>query len=229
MSKLGCLYIVAVPIGNPKDITLRALEVLKSVNGVICEELREGSTLLKRLGVQNELLTLNEHNEPEMSMGILMRLMKGETMALVSDCGTPVFADPGHNLVRLLTESGVAVVPVPGPSSLMAALSVLDFKLEKYVFGGFLSPKEDRRKAELQQLRAAGLPVVLMDTPYRMVSLVTDVLEIFGAGARLTLACDLTLPTERVYRGPAAHVLEKITGKKGEFILVVQPQTGRRS
>ncbi len=129
--KPGTLYIVSTPIGNPDDITLRAIEVLKSADAVVCEEYKPGSTLLKRLGIAGkELLLLNEHNEEVQAADLLVRLLNGETLALFSDCGTPVFADPGAYLIQLAAGSGVKVTPVPGASSLMAALSVLDMKLE---------------------------------------------------------------------------------------------------
>ena len=126
-TKTGKLYIVATPIGNPKDITLRALEILKKVDVVICEEYRQGSKLLHQLEVDNELITLNEHNEAEEAQNILVRLARGETMAIISDAGTPVFADPGQRLLELLYQSRIPVSPIPGPASLMAALSLCDF------------------------------------------------------------------------------------------------------
>jgi 16S rRNA (cytidine1402-2'-O)-methyltransferase len=215
--------VVAVPIGNPKDITLRALEVLKTVDAVICEEQREGSTLLKRLGIENKLILLNEHNEEEQSMNILVLLQQGQSLALVSDCGTPVFADPGQALVNLLTSSNIPVTPVPGPSSLMAALSVVDFPLKRFIFGGFLPPKDEARRRALEHLRSAGVPVIVMDTPYRLTALLNDVLTVFGPGARLTLACDLTMNNEHVFRGPAAQVVKAVSGKKAEFILIIEP------
>lgn len=223
MSTHGRLYVVAVPIGNLKDITLRALDILRTVDAVICEEQREGSTLLKRLGIENKLICLNEHNEDTQSIEILTLIQQGQNLALISDCGTPVFADPGQALVNLLTGSNIPVTPIPGPSSLMAALSVVDFPLQRFVFGGFLPPKDEPRRRALEQLRSSGIPVVLMDTPYRLTALLNDVLQVFGAGARLTLACDLTLPSERILRGPATQVVKEASGKKAEFILIIQP------
>jgi len=218
----GCLYVVATHIGNEKDITLRALEILRQVDGVICEEQREGSTLLKKLGVAAPILLLNEHNEDTQAIEIMMRLQKGERLALISDCGTPVFADPGVMLLNMLAESSVPVIPIPGPSSLMAALSVCDFDIKQFIYGGFLSPKEDRRRAELEHWRGLNLPLVLMDTPYRLTSLLNDVAQVFGKGAYINLACDLSLPGERIYRGTVEEVLTRANGKKAEFVLLVQ-------
>ena len=167
MKPAGKLYIVATPIGNWGDITLRALDTLRSVDAVICEELREGSTLLKRLNIEpKELITLNEHNEADQAMQLVIRMHQGESFALISDGGTPVFSDPGAYLIQRASESGLQVVPVPGASSLMAALSVLDYRLGQFVFGGFLDRDPDRRR----QAAAPARPSIaggLMDTPYR--------------------------------------------------------------
>jgi 16S rRNA (cytidine1402-2'-O)-methyltransferase len=218
----GTLYVVAVPIGNPKDITLRALEVLKSVDAVICEEYREGSTLLKTLGVQNRLVTLNEHNEQNEAPQILTQLTQGVSFALISDAGTPVFADPGHTLIGLLTQAGIPVVPVPGPSSLMAALSLCDFKIQRFLFGGFLARDPRQRRKELEDLRSARIPVVLLDAPYRMVALLRDVAAIFGGDQPVMLACDITLPGEHIYRGSAREVLAQVGERESEFVLVIK-------
>jgi len=222
MNHAGKLYIVATPIGNPRDITLRALDILKSVDGIICEERREGSTLLKRLDIpERELVTLNEHNEAEAAADLVIRMFKGENFALISDAGTPVFADPGAYLIQEATLSGLQVVPVPGPSSLMAALSILDFKIEKFVYGGFLSRVPDQRRQDLTRLRGLRMPVVLMDTPYRLASLLDDVEKTFGKGQKLTLGFNLTLDTEIILRGTPAEVKKAIGPRKGEFILIL--------
>lgn len=222
MKSPGCLYIVATHIGNPRDITLRALEILQSCAAVVCEGMREGSTLLKAVGVTGkEIILLNEHNEAEKAPEVLLRLLNGDDLALISDAGTPVFADPGHYLVRLASQSGVHVTPVPGPSSLMAALSVLDFEIKQFVFAGFLSRDPDTRRQELARFKAQGMPVVLLDTPYRLSNLLQDVSRVFGKNASVTLAVDLTLPNEKILRGPVAELLNMQLGKKSEFILIV--------
>ena len=222
MDKTGKLYIVATPIGNPRDITLRALDILKSVDGIICEERREGSTLLKRLDVpEKPLIPLNEHNEAEATADLVIRMFKGESFALISDAGTPVFADPGAYLIQEASLNGLQVVPIPGPSSLMAILSVLDFKLDKFIFGGFLPRVPDQRRQELTRLRGLRLPVVLMDTPYRLAALLDDVEKTFGKGQRLTLGFDLTLDSEIILRGTPAEVKKALGPRKGEFMLIV--------
>ena len=231
MNKPGCLYVVATPIGNLQDITLRAIDTFKSVDAVICEEQREGSTLLKKLGIQKELILLNEHNEEEQSIALVQRLQDGQSLALMSDCGTPVFADPGYRLVELLTGSGIRVIPLPGPSSLMAALSIVDFKLEKFVFAGFLPREDNWRQQELARLHGLGMPVILMDTPYRLGRLLHETAHAFGESTRAILACDLTLPSETIYRGQLGDLAKNLARKKAEFVLILRasPPTRRPS
>ena len=135
----GVLYVVATPIGNSEDITLRAINVLGAVDAIICEGYRQGSTLAKSIGVpQKEIILLSEHNEKEISQEILERILNGNDLALVSDCGTPIFADPGQYLVKVLLNHGVKVIPIPGPSSLMTALSIVDIPINQFYYAGFL-------------------------------------------------------------------------------------------
>jgi 16S rRNA (cytidine1402-2'-O)-methyltransferase len=222
MEEAGRLFIVATPIGNPEDITLRAIKILQECDGVICEEFREGSSLLKKLGITvKELVVLNEHNEKTHGPEIINRIQKNQSYALISDCGTPVFADPGASLIALAVASGIRVIPVPGPSSLISALSILDFKPEHFVFSGFLSRQPDHRRQQLQRLRSFRMPVVIMDTPYRLTALLEDVERNFGSKNRITLACDLTLPTEKILRGPIGEIRKSIGESKAEFILII--------
>ncbi len=225
MNPPGILYIVATPIGNYEDITLRAVRILNSVDVVICEERRLGSTLLKKLDITpKDLVALNEHNETTDALDVVMRILQGQSMALISDAGTPVFADPGAQLIRQAVEMGIRVVPLPGPSSLMATLSILDFKLEQFIFAGFLSRNPDQRRQELVRLRNQNIPVVLLDTPYRLSSLLEDIAKIFGKSRQLTLAFDLTLPGETICRGTPAEVAHQVGPRKGEFVLVIHAQ-----
>ncbi len=218
----GILYVVATPIGNWQDITLRALEILKKVDLIVCEELREGSTLLRRLNIQGkELFSLNEHNEQEETPNLITRLAKGEKIALISDCGTPVFADPGHYLIEQAAMFDMEVIPIPGASSLMSTLSILDFHLEQFYFAGFLPREKSERQRALNSLRSMNVPIVLMDTPYRLVKLLEEVGRLFGKNRRITLATNITMENEKYYRGTIADVSREIQQKKAEFILVV--------
>ena len=221
MSETGRLYIVATPIGNPRDITLRALDILQEVDAVICEEYREGSTLLKRLGISKEIVLINEHNESDQAPQIAQRLLNNESMALISDCGTPVFADPGATVIRHLVELGIPVIPIPGPSSLMAALSILDFKLERFIYAGFLPRDRGERRKALKHLRTTRFPIILMDAPYRLGPLLVDLEDVYGAGTNITLAIDITLPGETIFRGTVADAQRSIGQRKSEFVLIV--------
>jgi 16S rRNA (cytidine1402-2'-O)-methyltransferase len=223
MSSLGTLFIVATPLGHPQDITLRAVEVLRQVAAVVCEERREGARLLKKLGLDKPLVMLNEHTEAVATPELVARLQAGDDLALISDCGTPVFSDPGHALVRAATHAGARVSPMPGPSSLMAALSVCDFKVERFVYEGFLPRDKAQRHQRLVELRAQQHPIVLMDTPYRLGQLLGEIAEVFGPAQPVMLATDLTLPTEYIWRGPVAQVAHLAGGEKREFVLVIKP------
>lgn len=223
MQSQPVLYIVATPIGDPSDITLRAVETLRAVDLIICEEPKQGRVLLSRLGITpRKLVEINEHNEAEQVPELIKEmLIHTFTAALISDCGTPVFSDPGTLLIQQAVEMGIRVSPIPGASSLIAALSLVDRPLKQFYFGGFLSRVPEDRRKELTRLRSLRVPLILMDTPYRMAALLEDVVKTFGKGAPITLACDLTLPEEKIYRGSVGDVLAQVQRKKAEFILIV--------
>jgi 16S rRNA (cytidine1402-2'-O)-methyltransferase len=224
MTQTGCLYVIATPIGDMGDITLRAIETLRKVDGIICEEARIGTTLLKKLEIPaKELILLNEHNEHEQAANLVVRIARGESFALISDCGTPVFADPGAFLVQQISLMELPVVPVPGASSLMAALSVLDFKLERFIFAGFPPRDPIQRRKQLESLRYLKIAIILMDTPYRLGALMDDLIKVFGGGQRITLAMDITLASETIVRGRLDELRKRVGPRKAEFILIVHP------
>jgi len=227
-TKTGQLFIVATPIGHPKDITLRGLEILQKVDAVICEEYRQGSRLLRQLGIENDLITLNEHNEAQEAPNILQRLVRGEKLAIISDAGTPVFADPGQNLLGLVYQAGVPVSPIPGPASLMAALCLCDFAIDRFVFAGFPPQKTHLREGFLTKYKSESIPVILMDTPYRLTKLLEEVQAVFGKNQDILLACDLTLRKEAVFRGRIGDILPKVAGQKREFILILNLNKPKR-
>lgn len=221
----GRLYVVATPIGNQDDITARAVEVLSQVDAVLCEERKNGSRLLKSLNIEKPLIELNEHNESAQTNDILLMLANGQALALISDCGTPVFSDPGRQLLQLLYDMKMPVKPIPGASSLMTALSVCPFNLQEFLFIGFLPAKNDQRQKKLSRLNHVEYPLVLMDTPYRMQKLLQEVQQTFGKKQNIFLACDLTLPTEHLYLGRVDEILASVQNRKAEFILIVdRPQ-----
>jgi len=221
----GTLYLVATPIGNLEDISYRAVRILKEADVVVYEERREGSNLLRHFDIGNKIVeSLNEHNEPASSGIILEKLKEGKSVALISDAGTPVFADPGFILVQKAIRDGIRIVPIPGASSILPALIVSGFSVDRFLFYGFLSPKRNRRIVELEQLKKEARTIVFMDTPYRLVQLVRDISDVMGSQRRMCVAFDLTLPTEEIFRGGAGELYQQFlkSGKKGEFVAVLE-------
>lgn len=223
MSSKNKLYVVATHIGNPDDITLRALKVLKRVDFVICEEFKVGSKLLKGYDIKKPLVLLNEHNETEQTQIILDRLvMNGETAAIISDAGTPLFADPGNNLVWQCHQNGFEVVPVPGPSSLMAALMVSGIKLEQFLYYGFLPANKDERRRAIKRL-PNNYDLIFLETPYRLKQLLADLKKILGQNRQAIIAYKLTQPEEKIFWGSLKEV--SIMTKdlpKGEFVFILK-------
>ncbi|HEX7356909.1 MAG TPA: 16S rRNA (cytidine(1402)-2'-O)-methyltransferase [Ignavibacteriaceae bacterium] len=220
------LYIVSTPIGNYEDITLRALRILKECDFIICEEFKEARRLLSHYNIQKELISLNEHTENEVANDLILKLLEGKSAALISDCGTPLFSDPGHLLVDLALQNRIDVIPVPGVSSLLTALvgSGLDF--EKFYYYGWLSPKKDIRRKQLLDLRKRKETIVLMDTPYRLKTLLEDIVKLLGSNVPCVLAFELTKENEKFYRGNAGNILNKVEKEKlkGEFVLMIKNQ-----
>lgn len=221
----GILYLVATPIGNSEDMTLRAMRVLKEVDLVVYEERKQGARILRELGIEKSVESLNEHNESAATSIILKELGAGRSVALISDAGTPVFSDPGLLLVQRAVAQGIRIVPIPGASSLLPALIVSGFPIGRFRFAGFLSPKRNRRIVELQQLKREPNTIVLMDTPYRLIQLLRDVADVMGKARKVCVAFDLTLPSEEIVHGTAGALFERFSksGKKGEFVLVIEP------
>jgi len=217
------LYLVSTPIGNYDDITLRALKILKEADFIICEEYKEARRLLSNYQIEKELFILNEHNENEVANDILLKIVDGKSAALISDAGTPLFSDPGHLLVELCISQKIDVVPIPGANSLLPSLIGSGFDFEKFYYYGWLSPKKDIRRKELLRLKGIREIIVLLDTPYRLKSLLTDVVKILGKDLRTVLAFDLTMKTEKFYRGTAERILNiaEQNNLKGEFVLIL--------
>ena len=217
------LFIVATPIGNYDDITLRGLNILRNSDFIICEEYKEARRLLSHFQINKELIALNEHNEEESSKIVLEKLAAAKSAALISDCGTPLFSDPGHILVRHCLSAGIDIVPVPGASSLLPALTGSGLDTEKFYFYGWLSPKKEIRRSELIKLKSIKELIVLMDTPYRLKALLADIVKIFGDKQHVVVAFDLTLPGEKFFRDYAGNILKTVEKQnlKGEFVLLL--------
>jgi 16S rRNA (cytidine1402-2'-O)-methyltransferase len=217
------LYLVATPIGNYNDITLRALDILKSVDKIICEEYKEARRLLSFHKIEKELISLNEHNEPEIAPGIIKGILNGKQYALISDCGTPLFSDPGHYLAELCISQNIELIPVPGANSLLPALTSSGLDIENFYYYGWLSAKSDIRKKELKELKNLKHLIVLLDTPYRLKKLLMEVNSIFGENQPIVLAYNLTMNDQKLFRGKAGNILKDAEKRnlKGEFVLLI--------
>ena len=224
------LFIVSVPIGNMDDITIRAIDTLKQVDFLICEEFKVGRKLLKYLNINEVLVNLNEHNESTATGEIIDLLIQKKDAALFSDAGTPLFADPGVELVKRCHDLNIDVVPVPGPSSLMSALSVAGVKIDRFFFAGFLPRRSENRRREIRTLKNHPYPVVILDTPYRLTAVMRDLVAEMGSDRRIVLLISLTMPDERILRDSLANIaalLDKGPIKK-EFVLIIEPSYKKR-
>lgn len=220
---MSALYLVPTPIGNFDDMTLRGLETLKKVNFIICEEFKEARRLLSHFSISKDLIILNEHNEKSSAETIATKLKAGESAALISDCGTPVFSDPGKYLVQLCIQNEIKIVPLPGANALLPALISSGFATDRFFFYGWLSPKKERRRHELLQLKKIKEIIVFMETPYRLKQILTDVSGIMGEKLPVALAFQLTMPDEKIFYGAASQILKIVSqdSLKGEFVLSV--------
>ena len=215
------LYVVSTPIGNSDDITLRALKVLKEVDFVICEERKVGSRFLKSVGVSKPLELLNEHNEQEQTQKLLLRLHE-ESAALISDAGTPLFADPGNELVSQCHQNNIQVVPVPGASSLLAALAGSGIKLDKFLYYGFLPANKDERINALRKL-PREYDIIFLEAPYRLSQLLRDMSKNLGVNRQAIIAYKLTYPQEKFFWGTLKELSIMTDGlPKGEFVLILK-------
>ena len=220
----GTLYVVATPIGNLDDISPRACQVLGSVNLIAAEDTRRTRGLLSKFGVKTPTISYHDHNESSRLPILLKRLQGGESVALVSDAGTPLLSDPGLLLVRSAHDAGVPVVSVPGPSALAAALSVAGEPADRFVFEGFLPRRAGRRRARLKSLAREPGTVLLFESVHRIRETLTELLVQFGSDRPASIVRELTKLHESVYRGTLGTLTEQLGGKiplKGEFVLVI--------
>lgn len=222
----GTLFVVATPIGNLGDLSPRALETLKTVSAICAEDTRHTRQLLAHFGVERPLLALHEHNEEEIAQRLVQRLRAGESLALVSDAGTPLVSDPGFRLVRAARAAGIAVSPLPGPSALIAALSVAGLPSDRFVFEGFLPAKAAARRERLSVLSAETRTLVFYESAHRIEETLADAVAAFGAQRAATIARELTKLFETVLDGTLEDLRARVAAdpnqRKGEFVLLVQ-------
>lgn len=220
----GELFLVSTPIGNPGDITIRSKRVLSEVDLVICEEVRIGGALLAHLKLDKPMVELNEHTDSAEVDVLVERLAAGQNLALISDHGTPLVADPGAGLVSKAIASGIRVTPIPGASSVTGALVTSGLPGKRFRFLGALPPKTDSRRRALFAVKDVRETLVLIDAPYRLPALLKSISEVLGETRQIVVACNLTMPDERVVRGTVRQIVKVFekTPFKGEFVCVLQ-------
>lgn len=216
------MNIVTTPIGNYADITLRALRILNESDYIICEEYKEASKLLKFFEIKKEIKSLNEHNEPEVTEEIFSDLIQGKNLSLISDCGTPVFSDPGSILLGKCIESNLKLEFIGGANSVLSSVVLSGFDISRFYYYGFLSPKSEIRKRELTELKFHDKVIVLMDAPYRLKALLKDIENVFES-RKIFAAFNITMDDEIKFRGTASDILNQIgeTNLKGEFVIII--------
>jgi len=218
------LYLVATPIGNLEDITLRALRVLRSADLIACEDTRHTARLLSHYSISTPTISYHEHNERERAAELGRRLERGERIALVTDAGTPGVSDPGYRLVQRAIELGLPVVAVPGPSALIAALVASGLATDAFHFGGFLPARSGARRTLLQQLAGRPETLAFYEAPHRIVDVLEDVVATLGPDRRVVIARELTKVHEELLRGAAGEVLSALKRRqpvKGEITLLI--------
>jgi 16S rRNA (cytidine1402-2'-O)-methyltransferase len=225
-TKPGTLYVVATPIGNLGDLSPRAREVLAAVDAICAEDTRHSRPLLAAFGIDKTLVALHEHNEAEIAGKLVARLQAGESLALISDAGTPLISDPGYRLVREVRAAGMDVSPIPGACAAIAALSIAGIPSDRFCFEGFLPAKASARRERLQALVREPRTLVFYESSHRIEESLVDLAAVFGGEREAVLARELTKLFETILGETLAAVLEKVRSddnqRKGEFVLVVR-------
>jgi len=221
----GVLYVVATPIGNLGDMTPRAVEILQGVDLIAAEDTRHSSRLLTHFSIGTPTIALHEHNERTQAPRLVARIAAAESLALISDAGTPLVSDPGFHLVRLAREQGIRVVPVPGASAVMAGLSVSGLPTDRFVFEGFLPAKSGPRRKRLQALAGETRTLIFYEAPHRVRAMLEDMAAVIGVGRRAVLARELTKIFETVKDAPLGELAEWVRAdsdqQKGEIVLLL--------
>lgn len=225
-NEIACLYIVATPIGNLADMSQRAIEILQSVDVIAAEDTRHSGFLLQHFAIKTPSVSLHDHNEQERSETLLTRLQQGESIALISDAGTPLISDPGYKLVSLVREHGIPVIPIPGSCAVIAALSASGLPSDRFSFEGFLPSKQGARLQTLEKLAADTRTLIFYDSPRRLQSTLIDMVTIFGEERRVCLARELTKLHETINTKPLAELLDWVSNdanqQRGECVLLVE-------
>ena len=220
------LYLVATPIGNLEDITLRAIRVLKECDLIACEDTRQTKKLLNQYEIEKPTISYHEHNEASRAAELVEKLAAGVRIAVVSDAGMPGISDPGFRLLSLAIERGISVVPIPGPAAFVSALVASGLPVEPLTFRGFLPPKSGARRRTLEKIRDSKQTEIFYEAPHRITGTLEDAVAVLGMGRRVVVARELTKIHEEFLRGTAVEVLEVLKGRaeiKGEIVLLIGP------
>lgn len=224
-AEAGSLYVVATPLGNLRDLTLRARDVLATADVIAAEDTRTTATLLRHYGITTRMLSLHSHNEARRAESVAALLGAGKSVALVSDAGTPAISDPGARVVRAMHDAGFPVVPIPGPSALVAAVSAAGIDADAFLFAGFLSQQGKARRERLQALAAMPAALVFFEAPHRVRATIDDLLAVLGPDRILVVARELTKTFESIARMPLADgpawIAADANRERGEFALIV--------
>jgi 16S rRNA (cytidine1402-2'-O)-methyltransferase len=223
-SQTGCLYLVATPIGNLEDITLRAIRVLKEADLIACEDTRQTQKLLQHYSIHKEMISYHAHNELTRAPELVIQLEQGAQVALVSDAGTPVVSDPGHRLVVLCLRHHIPVVPIPGPSAFVAALAASGLPTDEFLFVGFLPSRAGARRKKLDALKSEPRGIVLYEAPHRLADTLSDAADILGP-RHSVVAREVTKIHEEFLRGTLAELRDaaKERAPRGEITLMIGP------
>ena len=222
----GSLYVVATPIGNLEDMTPRAVNVLKRVTCIACEDTRHSARLMAHFAIASPLLAYHDHSHEQRTQQLLARLQAGEDIALISDAGTPLVSDPGYRLVRAAGDAGIAVVPVPGASALIAALSAAGLPSDRFAFEGFLPAKTTGRQKQLVALAGDSRTLIFYEAPHRLLESLQDMHTAFGGEREVVMARELTKTFETIVRAPLTELIDFVAAdsnqQRGEIVLLVR-------
>jgi 16S rRNA (cytidine1402-2'-O)-methyltransferase len=222
MNKQGILYLVSTPIGNLKDMSLRALDILNEVDIIFCEDTRVSKKLLSHYKINKKLISANDNNEDSIKEELLSFLQNNKNVALISDAGTPLISDPGFKIVKYIIEKGFKVVPIPGATAFIPALIISGINPYPFLFFGFLNNKSEKRKKQLEKLKRANYTIIFYEAPHRLVKTLNDIKEIMGDRI-VCISREITKLHEEVFRGKVSDYLknqEKII--KGEYVIIVE-------
>ena len=225
----GSLFLVATPIGNLEDITFRAIRTLREADLIACEDTRHTRRLLDHYGIDKPMTSYHDHNESNRSESLVQRMLAGTNVALVSDAGTPLISDPGYRLVRAAVESGVRVIPIPGPSAILAALTASGLPTDAFYFGGFVSQKSGARRKLLESLAELDCPLVFYEAPHRILETLQDIAAVY-ADREIVLTRELTKVHEEFLRGTALALFRNLQARdsiKGEITVVIGKPVAR--